>query len=317
MDIPMDQCSCGIVLNVKRFSSFRCGLLHMDPGCRNQLRRDSAFSYRIRGQNFAKKRTQIRSYNLSDGVALIMWFITNGMCVKNKTIIYVSRASNRKRDCDVVALPILTCEWLNVTTSVHKERLRALSLLLLAATVRSFVHMPLGIFDRNKMVLWPGCGGRAKFSLHTKNVWSVWFVVKRRGCCCNLSGGVALIMWFTTNGMCVKNKTIIYVARASTRKRDCDMISLPILTCERLNVTTSVRKERLRALSLVLLAATVRSFVHMPLGISDRNSVWWSCIVTSCLSAEDWTSSKKVVLERFDTVEHGWARERCRSSECS
>jgi len=26
--------------------------------------------------------------------------------------------------------------------------------------------------------------------------------------CCNLSGGVALIVWFTTNGMCVKNKNI-------------------------------------------------------------------------------------------------------------
>ena len=26
--------------------------------------------------------------------------------------------------------------------------------------------------------------------------------------CCNLSGGVALIVWFTTNRMCVKNKTI-------------------------------------------------------------------------------------------------------------
>ena len=38
--------------------------------------------------------------------------------------------------------------------------------------------------------------------------------------CCNLSGGVALIMWFTTNGMCVKNKTIIHVARGSNSKRD-------------------------------------------------------------------------------------------------
>jgi len=38
--------------------------------------------------------------------------------------------------------------------------------------------------------------------------------------CCNLSGGVALIMWFTTNGMCVKNKTIIHEARASNSKRD-------------------------------------------------------------------------------------------------
>jgi len=82
------------------------------------------------------------------------------------------------------------------------------SLLLLAATVQSFAHMPLGISDHNKMMLWPGCEGRAEFSLHTKNVRSVWIVVKRRGCCCNLSSGVALIVWFTTNEMCVKNKNI-------------------------------------------------------------------------------------------------------------
>jgi len=88
--------------------------------------------------------------------------------------------------------------------------------------VRSFAHMPLGISDHNKMVLWPGCGGRAEFSLDTNNMQSVWFVVKRRECCCNLSGGVALIVWFTTNGMCVKNTTIIYVAQASNSKRDCE-----------------------------------------------------------------------------------------------
>ena len=76
---------------------------------------------------------------------------------KEQQYICVARASNSKRDCDA---------W---------------SLLLLAATVRSFAHMPLGISDRNKMVLWPGCGDRAEFSLHTKNVRSVWFVVKRRG----------------------------------------------------------------------------------------------------------------------------------------
>ena len=50
------------------------------------------------------------------------------------------------------------------------------------------------------------------------------------------------------------------------------MVALPI-TCERLNVTTNVRKERLRAWSLLLVAATVRSFAHMPLGISDRSTV--------------------------------------------
>ena len=49
-------------------------------------------------------------------------------------------------------------------------------------------------------------------------------------------------------------------------------MALQILTCERLKSMTNVREERLRAWSLLLLAATVRSFAHMPLGISGRNS---------------------------------------------
>ena len=122
--------------------------------------------------------------NLSGDVVLTVWFTTNGMCAKNKNIYAWCQQAFNKRDCDA---------W---------------SLLLLAATVRSFAHISLGISDRNKMVLWPGCEGRAEFSLHKKNVRSVWFVSKRRGCCCNLSSGVALIVWFTTNGMCVKNKNI-------------------------------------------------------------------------------------------------------------
>jgi len=89
--------------------------------------------------------------------------------------------------------------WCCVKCVLHHERD------VFAATVRSFAHMPLGISDRNKMVLWPGCEGRARVSLQKKNVRSRRFVVKRRGCCCNLSGGVALNVWFTTNGMCVKN----------------------------------------------------------------------------------------------------------------
>jgi len=38
--------------------------------------------------------------------------------------------------------------------------------------------------------------------------------------CCNLSGGVALIVYFTTNGMCAKNNTITHVARASNSSKD-------------------------------------------------------------------------------------------------
>ena len=40
--------------------------------------------------------------------------------MKNNTIVYVARASNSKRDYDVVALPILKCEQLNATTSVRE-----------------------------------------------------------------------------------------------------------------------------------------------------------------------------------------------------
>ena len=59
--------------------------------------------------------------------------------------------------------------------------------------MQSFVHLPLGLSDHNKVVLWPRCESRAGFSLHTKNVWSLRFVVKRRECCCHHSTGVALI----------------------------------------------------------------------------------------------------------------------------
>jgi len=145
------------------------------------------------------------------------------MCAKNKTIIYVARTSNNR----VISLGDLYCCLLPQCEALHICR-------------SGFWSQQNGAVTR----MWRSC----EFSLHTENAQSVWFVVKSTGCCCNLSGGVVLIMWFTTNGMCVKNKTIIYVARASNSKR-------------------------LRAWSLLLLAATVRSFVHMPLGISDGNNM--------------------------------------------
>jgi len=41
---------------------------------------------------------------------------------------------------------------------------------------------------------------------------------KRRGYCCNLSAGVALNVCFTTNEMCAKNNTHIYVVRTSNNR---------------------------------------------------------------------------------------------------
>jgi len=68
-----------------------------------------------------------------------------------------------------------------------------------------------------------------------------WFSGQLHQECCNLSGGVALIVWFTTNGMCVKNNTIIYVARASNSKRDCehDLYCCMLPRCEALRTCRS------------------------------------------------------------------------------
>jgi len=44
------------------------------------------------------------------------------------------------------------------------------SLLLLGATVGSFAHLLLGLSNHNKVVLWPGCEGGARYNLHKKNI---------------------------------------------------------------------------------------------------------------------------------------------------
>ena len=124
--------------------------------------------------------------NLSVGVGLDVRFTRNRMYAKNNTHIHVARTSNNS-DFGM---------W---------------SLLLLAAKVWNFAHLPFGLSDRNKTVLWPGREGRARCRLHTKKVRSVRFAVKR--CCCNLSVGIALYVRFTTNRMCAKNNTHIYMWR--------------------------------------------------------------------------------------------------------
>ena len=139
------------------------------------------------------------------------------MCVKNNTIICAARASNSKRDCehDLCCCLLPWCEAL--------------------CTCRSgFPIVTKWCCDQDVKVV-------QSSAFTTKNVRSVWFVVKRKGCCCNLSGGVALIVWFTTNRMCVKNNTIIYVARASNSKRECehDLYCCLLPRCEALRTCRS------------------------------------------------------------------------------
>jgi len=44
--------------------------------------------------------------------------------------------------------------------------------------------------------------------------------------CCNLSGGVALIVWFTMNGMCAKNKNIYAWRGQAIIEWSCRVISI-------------------------------------------------------------------------------------------
>ena len=85
---------------------------------------------------------------------------------------------------------------------------------LCAYAARDFRSQQNGAMTR----MWRSCGVQPS---HKERAIGV-VRCKKEGCYCNLSGGVALIVWFTTNGMCVKNNTIIYVAWASNSKRDCE-----------------------------------------------------------------------------------------------
>jgi len=131
-----------------------------------------------------------------------------------------------------------------------------------------------------------------------------------RGYYCNHSGGVALIVWFTTNGMCAKNNTIIHVARASNRKRDCDVEALPILTCERFNVTTTVREERLRRMiSIVACCHGAKLCAHAARDFrSHQYLLEWR--PKRCLEAEQKHNSKnKNIWSSLSPVIHKYKHE--------
>jgi len=63
----------------------------------------------------------------------------------------------------------------------------------------------------------------------TRGLLSNRVAVSLKGCC-NLSGGVALIVWCTTNGMCAKNKNIcVWREQAIIEwSRWCDLCEWPL-----------------------------------------------------------------------------------------
>jgi len=108
-------------------------------------------------------------------------------------------------------------------------------------------------FQSQQMMLWPGCKSRARCRFHKRKVRPVRFIVKKKGRCCYLPDGVALNMWFTKNGMCVKNNTHLYVVRTSNNR--------VIMACD-----------------LYCCLLPVWSFGHLLLGLSNSSTTNWAIL---------------------------------------
>jgi len=94
----------------------------------------------------------------------------------------------------------------------------------------------------------------------------VLFIAKRRGCCCNLSVGVTLKMWLTTNGMCARSNTQIYVTRTSNNR----VISLGDLYCCLLPQCEALRTCRSR----FLIATQEIYFLSFTCAIHEYDQRW-------------------------------------------
>ena len=142
--LPMCLCSCLSCVNTRVESS------SFAASCQVIIQLDSAF-FALRWIRIAHLLLQPLGWR-----SLNVRFTTNGMCAKNITHIYGARTSNNR---------VIPMEWSWLVTfnnacepgeqlialpdGNHQSDLVGWSLLLLAATVWSFAHLPLGLSDRN------------------------------------------------------------------------------------------------------------------------------------------------------------------------
>ena len=86
--------------------------------------------------------------------------------------------------------------------------------------------------------IFPQVGKVVCGTIRWKSIGVVGMNEHRRCYCCNLSGGV---VWFTTNGMCVKNNTIMYVALTSNNRviSSGDFYCCLLPRCEALRICRS------------------------------------------------------------------------------
>ena len=90
------------------------------------------------------------------------------------------------------------------------------SLLVLAAAVVSFPHLPLELPDRNKMVLQPRCECHSRCNLHRNNARLTRFVAKKKGYCGIPARTRTTNLWLTIPGCYIRMKLVL----AEGTKRD-------------------------------------------------------------------------------------------------
>ena len=110
------------------------------------------------------------------------------------------------------------------------------------------------------------------------------FTQRRRDRCGSLQKGgdvvatsSVVLRWLcdSPRTRCAWRQKYVCVERASNNKRDCDVVALLIWTCERLNVTTSVRKERLRRMiSIVACCRGAKLCAHAARDIRSQQIQW-------------------------------------------
>jgi len=84
--------------------------------------------------------------------------------------------------------------------------------------------------------------------------------------CCNLSGGVVLNVWFTTNGICVKKNTIYMWRKQAIIKWSHQVISI-VACCH----------------SAKLFAHAARDFRSQQYYSTYRRKIWWLRLRIWCL----------------------------------
>jgi len=198
-------------------------------------------------------------YSVATTRLVLRWnarFTTNGMCPKNNTIY-------RWHEQAII-------EWSRCVNSIvaccHSAK-------LCAHAARAFRSQQNGAVTRMQ--------GRVGFSLHTKNVRSMRFVVKRRGSCYNHSAGVALKCAVHHERDVGEEQYHIYVAWTSNNRviAACELYCYLLPQCEALHSCNS-------GFPIATILTTSKMFVVM----------WFHRFVWQCIFCHQW---QKVYWDYF------------------